>query len=140
MARGKDMSSDLQATFAYGVDLGYPENAEAALDYMEERYELLSQAGCMLLLYGEEAAKPGLAIVVETLELSANYNGVADLSKWGHDRPLQKDPNWAAERLENLLEALGFDTDYAWCSHHRAPWPTDCADLVPNWRLFASSF
>jgi len=137
------MSRDLCATFAYGVDLGYPENTETALDYMEERHELLSQAGCRLLLYGSEAEKPGLAIVVEALELSANYNGVADLSKWGHDRPLQKDPNWAAERLENLLEALGFDTDavLAWRAESPwVPWPTDYADLVPNWRLFASSF
>ena len=130
------MSRDLSATFAYGVDLGYPETS-AALDYIEERYELLEQAGCRLLLYGQEG-KTGLAIVVEALELNADYSGVANLSKWGHDRPLQKDPNWAAERLENLLEALGFDTDYDLGCNDRTPWPTDCADLVPDWRLFAS--
>jgi len=134
------MSRDLCATFAYGVDLGYPENTEAALDYMEERHELLSQAGCRLLLYGSEAEKPGLAIVVEALELSADYTGVADLSKWGHDRPLQKDPNWAAERLENLLDALGFDMDDDLGLCYLTPYTHSCADLTPDWRLFASSF
>ena len=128
------MSRDLSATFAYGVDLGYPETSEA-LDYIEERYELLKQAGCRLLLYGQEY-ETGLAIVVEALELNADGSGVADLSKWGHDRPLQKDPNWAAERLENLLEALGFDIEG--CGDECVPWPTECADLVPDWRLFAS--
>ena len=131
------MSRDLSATFAYGVDLGYPESLGEVLDYIEERCELLKQAGCRLLLYGQEG-ETGLAIVVEALELNADGSGVANLSKWGHDRPLQKDPNWAAERLENLLDALGFDTDYDLGCNDRTPWPTDCADLVPDWRLFAS--
>jgi len=131
------MSRDLYATFAYGVDLGYPESLGEALDYMDERCELLKQAGCKILLYGPEG-ETGLAIVVDALELSADGSGVANLSKWGHDRPLQKHPNWAAERLENLLDALGFDTDYDLKCSDRAPWPTECADLVPDWRLFAS--
>ena len=129
------MSRDLYATFAYGVDLGYPESLGEVLDYMDERCELLKQAGCKLLLYGQEY-ETGLAIVVEALELNADGSGVADLSKWGHDRPLQKDPNWAAERLENLLEALGFDIEG--CGDECVPWTTECADLVPDWRLFAS--
>jgi hypothetical protein len=136
------MGTDLNATFAFGINLGYPDAPFEALNWLDERQWVLDKLNCRYVTYGDDRA-PGIAIVEIDLTLNAG-DPCARIQFGGsgctfeHDRPLQKDPSWAVEKFENLIEELGFgDPDEP---DDALPWEGYDADLRPGWLLIASNF
>lgn len=136
------MGTDLNATFAFGINLGYPDAPFEALNWLDERQWVLDKFNCRYVTYGEED-NCGVAIV--EIDLTLNSGEPCTRIRIGgsgctfeHDRPLQKDPNWAVEKFENLIEELGFgDPDEP---DDALPWEGYDVDLCPGWLLLASNF
>jgi hypothetical protein len=136
------MGTDLNATFAFGINLGYPDEPFEALNWFDERQWVLDKFNCRYVTYGDEV-DCGIAIV--EIDLTLNSGDPCARIQFGgsgctfeHDRPLQKDPSWAVEKFENLIEELGFgDPDEP---DDALPWEGYDVDLRPGWLLIASNF
>lgn len=137
------MGTDLNATFAFGINLGYPDAPFEALNWLDERQWVLDKFNCRYVTYGEEG-NCGVAIVEIDLMLTSGYPctriqlGGHECTFELHDTTLGKDPNWAVEKFENLIEDLGFGDPVE--PDDALPWEGWDAELRPGWLLFASNF